>query len=383
MKTTIPSVLEVAEYFDAMLELIPENFYFQQEGDSDQWKNKFAKNTKKSKQLPSYKQSKRAEAREQKKEKFDTAEKPSMKRKLQSQQKAKSAKKTDGSQPKRSRTSHGALLPPTERADSLEALRERLAMKIQLLRTGRSNQNRPRPRNFDAKPRSTKKARKSDNSSDDGAASDSSGNGSSNTTTSTDVDQIDFNSFTFADGSKRDDFARGTGSASGERLANRKKPNLRKLVQKADEKAKRIRALKESGEAPEIVAQEAWNTALLKAKGQKPADDVKYLKKKLKAQEKKKAKSAKEWKARNKAVAKSMADKQAQRAYNIANRKVPKADRINPITGEALVQPKPSTSTEGEGRGGGQSRPGFEGRARGFLNKPSAGRKGNQKKSKK
>ena len=107
--------------------------------------------------------------------------------------------------------------------------------------------------------------------------------------------------------------------------------SLRKLVQKADEKAKRIQALKESGEAPDVVAREAWGAALQKAKGGKPTDDVKYLKKKLKAKEKKKAKSAKEWKSRNKAVAKSIANKQMQREYNIANRKVPKADRLSLI----------------------------------------------------
>lgn len=120
------------------------------------------------------------------------------------------------------------------------------------------------------------------------------------------------------------------------------------------------------------------------------------MKKKLKAQERKKAKSAKEWKARDKAVAKAKAEKQTQRAYNIANRQLPKNARVNPVTGEPLVQPRPGKEGGGDddaggggggrggqkgGRGGKQARPGFEGRARGFLNKPAAGgRKGGKKK---
>lgn len=305
-----PSAVVMAEYIDAMLELIPAKFYFQQEGDPDQWRSKFSKNTKKSKQMAAYKQDKRAEAREHKKEKFDTAEKQSLKRKLHAQQEAKNKKNGGkGGQAKRGRSSSerdsdnadsdgddsAPGLAPTQRADSLDALRERLTMKIQLMRTGRSGQGRPRPRNFESR-RGAKSAGKRSGENGDGDDEETSSKSAKRasqqaqtkeqakiaSSLGTDVDQIDFNSFTFDAAASRqnagvDDTVRGTGSASGERLGSRKRPNLRKLVQKADEKAKRIRALKESGEAPEEVAREAWDSALLKAKGGKPLDDVKCV----------------------------------------------------------------------------------------------------------
>ena len=78
--TTIDATKSVAVYLDAMLELIPQEYYFRTEADPDQWKSKFSKNTRKSKskQLAAHKQTKRAETRQQKKSKFDTAQAPSL-----------------------------------------------------------------------------------------------------------------------------------------------------------------------------------------------------------------------------------------------------------------------------------------------------------------
>ena len=101
-----------------------------------------------------------------------------------------------------------------------------------------------------------------------------------------------------------------------------KKVNKRKLLEQAERaEAEKARLLKEGGaKGKAIVEDMEWQKTLKRVQGVKIKDNPKLLRKSIKRDQKKKAKSAKEWAERKAVVEKAARDKQAKRTENLAAR---------------------------------------------------------------
>ncbi|KAG5455486.1 MAG: surfeit locus protein 6-domain-containing protein, partial [Olpidium bornovanus] len=94
------------------------------------------------------------------------------------------------------------------------------------------------------------------------------------------------------------------------------------LKKVAESKAEKIASISAEGsaKAAKIAEENAWRRASQLARGDKPKDDVRLLKKTIRKSEQEKAKSAREWKQRQDAVEAGIADRQRRREENIRAR---------------------------------------------------------------
>lgn len=139
-------------------------------------------------------------------------------------------------------------------------------------------------------------------------------------------------------------------------LANMNKTkNLQKMLKDAQEKKERLEQLKstQSEKAHDIM----WGDTLKEASGERVKDDPNQIKKKLKQKAAKKAKSQKAWKSRTAAVSQQADERQKIRSHNLTQRK---------LGASVNLSKKRIVLEEGKPK---RSRPGFEGRKQGFLNK--------------
>lgn len=101
------------------------------------------------------------------------------------------------------------------------------------------------------------------------------------------------------------------------------KKDLTKILKNIEKKKENLEILKTKNpqKLKEIVTNEAWNKAILKSEGEKIKDDPKLIKKSIKAEQKKKSKSASDWAKRIADVEERTKARQTKRSENIQKRK--------------------------------------------------------------
>ena len=131
-------------------------------------------------------------------------------------------------------------------------------------------------------------------------------------------------------------------------------------------------------EGKQRAKEEMWVDALKEASGEKVYDNAAEIKKALKRREKKKEKSAKQWKERLDRVSADKTARIEKRETNILKRKkkllnvleadkpAEKRPRLAMVMKHAEAREGGATTTANESR---KPRPGFEGKKVGFLNK--------------
>lgn len=144
-----------------------------------------------------------------------------------------------------------------------------------------------------------------------------------------------------------------------------KSKNLQKMLADAEAKRQRLEELKQSQKEEDKAkaANLEWGDAIKEASGDRVKDDPVKLKKAVKRQAAKKAKSAKAWKSRMEQTQQKMNDRQKIRQHNLTQRKQGGAAGAN-LSKKRIVTDEDKKKAAGK-RGG---RPGFEGRKQEFLN---------------
>jgi Surfeit locus protein 6/60S ribosome biogenesis protein Rrp14 len=143
-----------------------------------------------------------------------------------------------------------------------------------------------------------------------------------------------------------------------------KSKNLQKMLADAEAKQQRLQELKQSQkeEDKQKASKIEWSDAIKEAAGDRVKDDPAKLKKALKRQVAKKAKSAKAWKSRIDQTQSKIGERQKIREHNLTKRKQGGAAGAN-LSKKRIV----TDDDKAAGKRGG--RPGFEGRKQEFLNK--------------
>ena len=206
----------------------------------------------------------------------------------------------------------GRLEGSTVDDGDVDGLRERLAARLKEMRGSRGGTPKaPGERAAEAKAKgkqpkhvSARRDAKASEARDgpSGGAAAASGAGAAGSSTSA----IEFNKI----------------AAAGAGGAKKRKMSTAALLAQAEEKERKKRERLNSPDGGgEDVGIGEWQRALEKAGGIKQRDNPTLLRKALKKKEKAKKKSAKEWGARAKTVAKNMQEKQEKRKTNLAERK--------------------------------------------------------------
>lgn len=145
-----------------------------------------------------------------------------------------------------------------------------------------------------------------------------------------------------------------------------KSKNLQKMLADAEAKRQRLEELKQSQKEEDKVkaANLEWGDAIKEASGDRVKDDPTKLKKAIKRQAAKKAKSSKAWKSRMEQTQQKMNERQKIRQHNLTQRKQGGAAGAN-LSKKKIVTDDDKKKAAGGKRGG---RPGFEGRKQEFLN---------------
>ena len=155
-----------------------------------------------------------------------------------------------------------------------------------------------------------------------------------------------------------------------------KTKRLQRLLEEAEKKRQRLEELKKAGsEGKQRAKDEMWVDALKEASGEKVYDNSAEIRKALKRREKRKEKSAKQWKERLDRVSSEKTAKIVKREANIMKRK---KRTLNTPETEKPAEKRPRLAMvmkSAEAKEGGlanesrKPRPGFEGKKVGFLNK--------------
>ncbi|KAL9624542.1 MAG: hypothetical protein Q9160_001206 [Pyrenula sp. 1 TL-2023] len=152
----------------------------------------------------------------------------------------------------------------------------------------------------------------------------------------------------------------GDGSQLDERQVRKERgPSDAATALKASE-AKQIRIEGLDAEKRATIAEkDMWANANSRARGEKIRDNTSLLKKTLKRQEKKKSRSEKDWQERNEGIQKAGEAKQRKREENLNKRKEEKG------AGKGKKGKGKNASSKGKGKSNVIKRPGFEGTFRG------------------
>ena len=155
-----------------------------------------------------------------------------------------------------------------------------------------------------------------------------------------------------------------------------KTKRLQRLLEEAEKKRQRLEELKRAGaEGKQRAKEEMWVDALKEASGEKVYDNAAEIKKALKRREKRKEKSARQWRERLDRVSADKSARIEKRETNILKRSrrglvVPEAEKVAEKRPRLAMVMKNAEAREGgsanESR---KPRPGFEGKKVGFLNK--------------
>ena len=155
-----------------------------------------------------------------------------------------------------------------------------------------------------------------------------------------------------------------------------KTKRLQRLLEEAEKKRQRLAELKKAGaEGKQRAKEEMWVDALKEASGEKVYDDAAEIRKALKRREKKKEKSARQWKERTEKVSAEKSARIEKRETNIMKRKkrsisIPEAEKPSEKRPRLAMVLKNGEAKEGASQGENKKpRPGFEGKKVGFLNK--------------
>lgn len=145
-----------------------------------------------------------------------------------------------------------------------------------------------------------------------------------------------------------------------------KSKNLQKMLADAEAKRQRLEELKQSQkeEDKQKAANLEWGDAIKEASGARVKDDPTKLKKALKRQVAKKAKSAKAWKSRMEQTQQKINDRQKIRQHNLTKRKQGGAAGANLSKKRIVTDDDKNKAAAGKRTG----RAGFEGRKQEFLN---------------
>jgi Surfeit locus protein 6/60S ribosome biogenesis protein Rrp14 len=176
----------------------------------------------------------------------------------------------------------------------------------------------------------------------------------------TDLAQLDFGRLAGLNKATSSNYGKANKS-----LANLgKSKNLQKMLADAEAKQQRLQELKQSQkeEDKQQAAKIEWSDAIKEAAGDRVKDDPTKLKKALKRQVAKKAKSAKAWKSRMDQTQQKIDERQKIRQHNLTKRKQGGAVGAN-LSKKRII----TDEDKAGGRRGGRA--GFEGRKQEFLNK--------------
>eukprot|EP00056_Hartaetosiga_gracilis_P011752 m.180141 g.180141 ORF g.180141 m.180141 type:complete len:346 (-) comp13573_c2_seq4:81-1118(-) len=110
--------------------------------------------------------------------------------------------------------------------------------------------------------------------------------------------------------------------ANDNKKKKKSKPTPQQQLLKVEKEKEKLNKLKEANpeKANEVEESQAWKKALQRAEGGKVFDSEKLVKKKIKAVERKKTKSKKEWDERTSQVEKQKKERQEKRAKNLKAR---------------------------------------------------------------
>jgi DNA excision repair protein ERCC-4 len=185
-----------------------------------------------------------------------------------------------------------------------------------------------------------------------------------------DLAQLDFGRLSGLNAASSDHYQKTNKS-----LANMSKSrNLQKMLADAEEKRQRLEELKLSTteEDKQKAKNIQWGDTIKEATGERVKDDPAKLKKAIKHQAAKKAKSSKAWKTRLEQTREKMGDRQKIRNHNLNQRKLGGSSGAN-LSSKKIKDDEGKKAGEPKKR---LSRAGFEGKKQEFLNK---GDKGNKK----
>lgn len=183
----------------------------------------------------------------------------------------------------------------------------------------------------------------------------------SNNDPSSDLAQLDFGRLAGLNPVSNDHYQKTNKS-----LANMSKTkNLQKMLADAEEKRQRLEDLSKSKDEADKqkAANIAWGDTIKEAAGERVKDDPAKLRKAIKHQVAKKAKSSKAWKSRMEQTKEKMGERQKIRNHNIAQRKLGGSAAAN------LSKKRIVTEDDKDKPKKRLSRAGFEGRKQDFLNK--------------
>lgn len=121
----------------------------------------------------------------------------------------------------------------------------------------------------------------------------------------------------------------------GEPVIKKKNPDLRSTLKKVDTKKENLECLKQSDQAraEHLIKKEGWKKAIQLAEGLKVKDDPKLIRKSLKREEKRKEKSAKQWKERLDLLDKDKQRRQKDRLKHLQERHTDKKIKKKPRAG--------------------------------------------------
>ncbi|KAJ3327975.1 hypothetical protein HDU76_010815 [Blyttiomyces sp. JEL0837] len=342
--------------FDALLELIPANYYLPV--DAEEQHNRFMHNKKN--KAP--KQAIKDATKKAKKNKFDVENQKTVgERLIERSQELNAAREAD-------QASSSQKFTPMNSGASIAELKERLNKKIAAIREksgfsgktlvteGGDSITASRSRQEILEKRLKRKKEKKDKMKKKKEMRQKQGNelagmkidpaGAAAKSKKAISDAISFGKVNFGDKSTDIESA-----LKGLDQKKRKGPSdALSLLKKAEAKKARIEQIKEVDpeKAAAIESKEKWSKVMKMADGEAVKDDITLLKKSLKRKEKSKQASSKEWKERKSTVAKSIMDRQKRRNENLKAR----------AEGKKTVKGKPPGGVKKK------ARPGFEGGAR-------------------
>lgn len=362
----LSELTENNDFFDMIVDMIPSKLYIAgQSGDDFNPKNPYFRGV-----TEGSKEARKAAAKAGKRRKLDPeqAESTTLKKeqleyeKVSEQEQEQAEEEIEEQSPSKPEP---AVLPHQSR---IEALRAKLQAKI-------SNQQGQRPLNSDqVSKRAARRAEKQKRHEEAAKRKKS----STSKVDSSRNDKTNYKIGSAVDPSEdlaNLDFGRlaglnkgGTANylAANKSLGNLSKTkNLKKMLADAEAKQQKLEQLKKGTEEEKAKAAEMqWTDTLKEADGQRVKSDPSKIKKVLKRQVTKKAKSQKAWKTRLEQVKEKKDDRQTIRNHNLDARK--KGGAIG-----ANLSKKKIISDEDKKEGGKRlSRAGFEGKKREFLNSP-------------
>eukprot|EP01130_Rhizamoeba_saxonica_P001972 TRINITY_DN11791_c0_g1_i1.p1 TRINITY_DN11791_c0_g1~~TRINITY_DN11791_c0_g1_i1.p1 ORF type:complete len:340 (-),score=103.90 TRINITY_DN11791_c0_g1_i1:104-1123(-) len=322
------------DFFNDMLSLIPTEHYFPVEAHEEDWNKKFMRNKRRNQSKEAKKQWNQEKTQNQKK-KLDPKNYKSVpevlkdlstkeRRRKKQQQKANVSVNPDEVEVVQGFVSGGM----SER----DEIRRRLLDKINTLRkkrnaseagvTDRVAKRRKVKETKQGKSKPTNKPTKKRKRDDEADATPTTKK------PRTEDENIEFGTFDYSSGKPVPTY-----------LAQKKKqPNTKILLQRAEARQRKLQELEGTEEGKKLEENQAWDSMIKRARGEKVKDDVKKLKKTIKRKEQKKARSKKKWEERIATQKAAQKKKQVRRERNINMRK----------------------------KGG--SRAGFEGKKRKFIN---------------